>query len=358
MASNPMQRQARNSFLLGMVAAILVAAIIIVILFMQMKKLREENEEYKNKYVSVYVLTQDVKSGEVLTSDMFTMAEAAKSSLPADYVDVTTLLAAYSLVTKDGIPIKSKYANNEQQYYLDDGNQTPVYEEGERFYKTNGSAREYIETSEAAVISKIDAKANTIISQSMIARADDVISDDVRKAEYNTVILPIDLMTGDYVDIRLMFPSGQNFIVVSKKIVTIPDVNGEYIPNTIQMDLSEEEILAMSSAIVEDWMMQGSAMLYATKYVEAGLQEEAIPTYVPSAEVVKQMESDSNIVNRAKTELFNKYNQSIALRNENINSELSANGSKDGIPGKVTESTGATQEARQEYLEGLLGGTN
>ncbi len=33
--------------------------------------------------------------------------------------------------------------------------------------------------------------------------------------------MPMDLVTGDYIDIRLMLPNGQDFIVVSKKEVTI-----------------------------------------------------------------------------------------------------------------------------------------
>ena len=39
MASNPMQRQARNSFLLGMVLTLIIAAIIVALIFMQIKKL-------------------------------------------------------------------------------------------------------------------------------------------------------------------------------------------------------------------------------------------------------------------------------------------------------------------------------
>lgn len=45
----------------------------------------------------------------------------------------------------------------------------------------------------------------------------------------------------------------------------------------------------MSSAIVESYMVKGSK-LYATRYVEAGTQEAATPTYLPNADVTLLME--------------------------------------------------------------------
>ena len=41
MAVNPMQRKARNSFLLGMIATLLITGAIIVLLFLQLKKLND-----------------------------------------------------------------------------------------------------------------------------------------------------------------------------------------------------------------------------------------------------------------------------------------------------------------------------
>ena len=74
MASNPMQRQARNSFLLGMVLTLIIAAIIVALMFMQIKKLNEKIKADQAATKSVYVLSKDVKSGQVITSDLFTLA--------------------------------------------------------------------------------------------------------------------------------------------------------------------------------------------------------------------------------------------------------------------------------------------
>ena len=78
MATNPMQRKARNSFLLGMLVMLLIAGVIIALLLMQlMNKIKEEKENLANS-VNAYVLNQDVKSGQVITTDMLTLTTVIK----------------------------------------------------------------------------------------------------------------------------------------------------------------------------------------------------------------------------------------------------------------------------------------
>ena len=355
MASNPMQRQARNSFLLGMVVAILIAAIIIAILFIQMKKVKDENVAYKASLQPVYVLTQDVKSGDILTSDMFVLQNVPNTAVPANYANIADVLDAYSLYTKDGLRIVSQNQNGTQKLVLNDAAGTEVkQDETGRFYIETNNSRQYLETIEAPVLAKIDVARNSIITQDMITRSDEIKTNDVRTQEYNTIVLPVDLITGDYVDIRLKLPNGQDFIVVSKKRVTVPMVGDEYLADTIQIEVTEDEILAMSCAIVENWYMTGS-MLYANKYSEAGMQEEAVPTYVVNSDVVALMNRDSNIVNTAKQEISSRYENLRELRNSNINSALSTYGNGDGVSSGTDSSVAASLEARQEYLESLLG---
>ena len=65
MATNPMQRKARNSFLLGMLVTLIIATGVIALLFMQLKKVKEEQQKEIQERVSIYVLNADVKSGEI-----------------------------------------------------------------------------------------------------------------------------------------------------------------------------------------------------------------------------------------------------------------------------------------------------
>lgn len=199
-------------------------------------------------------------------------------------------------------------------------------------------------------------KANTIISQSLIARSNEIATDDVRQQEYNTVVLPIDLVTGNYIDVRLQLPSGQDFIVISKKRVTIPDVSGEYLTDTVQMNMTEDEILSLSCAIVEAYKIEG-AKLYATKYTEAGLQQASSPTYVVNNEVASLMDSDPNIVDKAKNALSARYNSNNlkSMREQYINNTLTQKGDEEKYKTKVDESITSTKETRQKYLQSLLG---
>lgn len=360
MATNPMQRQARNSFLLGMVITLIIAGIIVALLFMQIKKLNDTIKAEQATTKTVYVLSRDIKSGQEITADMFSLQTVKSNGVPADATsDIMTLIQNYSLCDKSGNNI---YTDTDGSLYMQiNDTKTTVYKEattGSYYTQSSNGTKTYIETTQKALVAKVDMKANTVITSSLITRADDLDTDDVRQQEYNSLVLPIDLMTGDYIDVRLMLPGGQDFIVVSKKLVTIPQVNGQYLSDTIQMKMAEEEILTMSNAIVEAYKIEGSK-LYVTKYTEAGKQEASTPTYVVNDEVANLIESDPNIVSEAMSALSTRYNanngQLKNLRNQYINNALSTYGNEEGFSEKMEESTTSTQESRQEYLQSLTG---
>ena len=73
----------------------------------------------------------------------------------------------------------------------------------------------------------------------------------------NVIALP-----GDYIDIRFQLPSGQDYIVLSKKKVLMSSQTG------IWLKLSELELLTINNAIVEAWTIKGSK-IYAIEYSEA-----------------------------------------------------------------------------------------
>lgn len=77
-----MQRKSRNSFLLGVILTLLIAGVIIALLFLQLKQKTEELNAELSAKVKVYTLTQDVKSGQVLNEDMFSLKSIHKDSIP------------------------------------------------------------------------------------------------------------------------------------------------------------------------------------------------------------------------------------------------------------------------------------
>ena len=98
MASNPMQRKARNSFLLGMIITLLITGAIIVFLFLQLNQQIQAKKELEAQKVNVYTLSTDVKSGQVITEDMFTMLSVDKNTIPANATSVIDVIDFYQTV--------------------------------------------------------------------------------------------------------------------------------------------------------------------------------------------------------------------------------------------------------------------
>ena len=364
MATNPMQRQARVSFLLGVVFMLLIAAAVVAFLFMQINKLKKEIEQNKQSVRSVYVLNEDVKSGQILTSDMFVKKDVSVTAIPDGATnDVASMLADYSLCDKDGRNIYVEMKDNKRSYYMKiDNKKVDVTEETDEdtgkmvYYVTNNSNKQYLELGQKTVLAKVALKQNTVITGSMVARGN-LEAADVREMEYNIFSIPTDITENDYVDVRFMLPNGQDFIVVSKKSVKIPVVNGAYSTDTVKLNMSEDEILSLSSAIVEAWRMKGGK-LHLVKYVEAGTQKAATPTYPVNKEVALLIESDPNVLTEALNGLRSRYNAD--MRNEYINSALSTYSEQDPnetYKTKTEESLKTTQKSRQEYLQSIVPST-
>lgn len=405
MALNPMQRKSRTSFLMGMVITLVITGIVIILLFVQLKKKDDALKAEIGAKKSVYVLNSDVKSGQILTQDMFTQKKINVDEIPSNATSIQEVIDSWYLQTKDGKAlyrdakglyiaeadsiIELYYENgqyykqsddttvsirndpyidqleNETRYFVVDNNSvdvdTRVYEDlntGNCYiYKIENSTltKQYLEFNSVPLLAKINMKKNTVITSELVVQSDAVVTDDIRKVEYNMVILPTDLLTDDYIDIRLMLPSGQNFIVIAKTQVEVPmNEDGTYITDTISLNLREDEILTMSSAIVETYGING-AKLYATKYTEPGMQDSALPTYTPNSAVTAEINENPNIVEQASKELAARYSQhSKDIRNQYLQDLINTQeGYRENITSNTEEEITNSMDARRRYLESL-----
>ena len=123
MATNPMQRKARNSFLLGMLVMVLISGVVIAFLFIQlMNKNKKEQEELKAS-VKAYVLNKDVSSGQVITTDMLSLQTVNKNLVPSNATSDITMIQNYALQDKEGNDIYTKYdKNNNPKLYINKNN--------------------------------------------------------------------------------------------------------------------------------------------------------------------------------------------------------------------------------------------
>lgn len=434
MASNPMQRKSRNSFLLGIVVTLLITGVVIAFLLIMLKEKNDELKAEQEAKKMVYTLTQNVSAGQILTEDMFALKRIHSDSIPSNATATLEVIESWFLQTKEGESVcRDKYglyldrssgekaadtiievvqntgseiedskgnkiatgdyyvevsgivekvnSTNSIQtdeygmYFVDtQGNDkiTRVYQEEltDEFYiykidtttmNTNNQkirVKEYISIKNVPVLAKVDMNANTVITTELVVQSSEIVTDDTRAEEYNMILLPIDLMTDDYVDIRYMTPAGQNFIVVSKARVEVPkNADDSYIPDTIKLNLREDEILAMSSAIIEAYGIKGSK-LYATKYVEPAMQPAAIPTYTPNASATAQIQANPNVVEIAKEELAARYSDAAKrVRNEYIQTIVDSLKQEDQFDSNIESGAetdiGTSITARKKYLESL-----
>lgn len=174
---------------------------------------------------------------------------------------------------------------------------------------------------------KIGMTAGSVITVDCVY--EEVIVDDMRYYDLMVDVLPIGLQEGAFVDIRLKFGSGADYVGISHRQVV--EING----NCLKLILTEEDIQTFSSMLVdmlvfssdyhfeEDLNKNGQiddgeefeidavgAYLYAVEYVEGGIQEKSTKTYGPSEVVQAIMSKDPNILTKEYD-----LNDTILLRN-------------------------------------------
>ncbi len=303
MVANPMQKRARNSFLLGMIITLVICAIIGGLVYFLLSNKEKEKEEEEGTLTYAYRLKSNVKSGEEITLDKVESV----------------------LVTEKAVP-------------------TGAFAAKTKIVDSNGKETWHDSAFPSGYKSKLDLNAGTILADSFVY-ADEQLTNDVRYAEYNMLVLPTKVAVGDYIDIRLTLPNGQDLIVVSKKEVKT------LLGDTIGLELSEGEILMMESAIVEAYIMT-SSKLYAIQYVEPGMQDAAVKTYTPTESVQNLIAADGNIAGEARNALRERFDKNMRGYIDGDKNAYSAN-SQTNLETKLQEEIENAKAAREAYLSGL-----
>lgn len=139
---------------------------------------------------------------------------------------------------------------------------------------------------------KIDMGKMSIMNSNMVYKDD--ISDDVRLHEYSFVDLHDEILEGSYIDIRIVFPNGEDYIVAEHKRIEKRKDTSVYVY------VNEEEILLMSSAKVDINAYTGTkvyAILYARDY-----QNPASKDYPANEHVCDLADWEPNIIKKVFTD--------------------------------------------------------
>ncbi len=201
-------------------------------------------------------------------------------------------------------------ANNRSGYVaLTDINQGDILQDGVNVSMATFASGANVTTfATADCIGKqavVDIPANTPITTNIVATE---MPKQMNERECTFINLSANLLKGDFVDVRILFPNGEDYIVVSKVAIQNPVIAS----NIVYLWLQEHEILNLDGAIV-DANLHG-AMIYTTKYIEPEVQPANTVTYQPNEAVIALMQKDPNIVQEAAAALSVSARQSIEDR--------------------------------------------
>lgn len=207
----------------------------------------------------------------------------------------------------------------------------------------------YMTEDDIGKIALVDINAGTQIVTSMLTEG--IVSNEVREVEYEVIMINSNIIDNDFVDVRIMFPNGEDFIVLSKKVIKGITMDS----GTCFLWLSEEEILRMASAIVDAFLYNG-AKIYTTKYIEPNLQEASLITYEPSLATQLLIKDNPNILQTAINELSkqvrkameNRMAASLNINVEEIEWELDPNEIAEAASQKANEKRKEEAEKKEE----------
>ncbi|MBR4724841.1 MAG: SAF domain-containing protein [Lachnospiraceae bacterium] len=194
------------------------------------KRLKEAEEElqlFNSRKVSVLCVSEDIEAGTVICEENLVNAE-----LPAVSVPENTILYLSDAVGKTA--------------------KIPLYK-------------------------------NTYITKDMLYESG--LLGPEREIEYFCIEISGNVSVGSYVDVRICFEDGSDYVVLARKRIEGIAVNR----SSVILHVNEEELLRMGSAIADCRAGEGRR-IYAVEYPQGELQEPSIADYKPSGAVADLIE--------------------------------------------------------------------
>lgn len=137
-----------------------------------------------------------------------------------------------------------------------------------------------------------------------------------RSAQISVANLMVSQSENDLVDVRIMYPNGADYTILSHKRVKNLNMEGA----TFDCLQNEDEIMRMSSATVDAYLTSG-AYIYTVRYAEGTESEETIPNY-PVSDVVRNLiATDPNIIETAKETLNERARETLEAQLGNLMKE-------------------------------------
>ena len=135
---------------------------------------------------------------------------------------------------------------------------------------------------------------------------DEDLDDSTRIRDVCLDRMTVGLSVGDYIDIRITMPYGDDYVVLSHKRVYAINAS------SIQLYMSEYEWNVYQGALIDYFLNSAyGCTLYGDKYVEPGIQQEAIPFYAVPTNIAALLQKNPNIVDKDGAASLNEWRASI-----------------------------------------------
>lgn len=159
------------------------------------------------------------------------------------------------------------------------------------YIKVNSSQSKkyYMREEHIGMVSRINIRKGSYILEDMIV--DNLLNGNIREIMYNILFINSNLKHNDVVDVRILFPNGEDYIILSKKSVKHEDTKR----GDLFLWLEEKELLDMAGAVVDTYMYPGSK-IYTTRYLEPSIQDESITNYIPNLSTLNLIKNSENIL--------------------------------------------------------------
>lgn len=164
--------------------------------------------------------------------------------------------------------------------------------------KSSVDASSFLTEADFGKTALVTLPAGTPIYSCCVSTEFDPDSEGLREVETSYLWLGLNTKEDDFVDLRIMYPNGEDYVIASKKQVKSLNFTG----NLAYFWLTEDELLRLNGAVVDAAIKPG-AKIYTTVYVQPELQDASKVTYTPNADVISVIAESPNIVNESAKEL-------------------------------------------------------
>lgn len=182
------------------------------------------------------------------------------------------------------------------------------------------------------------------LTEGTIITNDDLVASKIdNTARYFDLVIdemPIGIVVGDYIDIRITFPYSQDFIAIAHK--KIEQINS----GIAKVVLNENEIYAYQSMLMDKAVYAGTK-IYAVKYFDAGAQQVAEVYYPLNTNLAELSAMNPNLLELVKQEMIAKraqldglmsggLDENDAIQAEKLQTQIEL--IRDGINRNITQS--------------------